>query len=84
MDSNFLAKIPLNQQTFKRIAWAVIVIGSSSSLWALWLGLHRKEDPANASYMQLWLVIGVGLYMIGRLILISIRMSEKKRNAATK
>jgi len=77
-------KHPLNLQIIKRVAWTLIALGSCSSLWALWLGLHRKEHPANLSGMQLWLVVGVGLYMIGRLILISIRMNEKKRTAAAK
>ena len=75
-----MAVSPLLAQRLKKVAWGVIVIGSGFSLWAVWLALHLKENPAARSVMMRDLFIGVLLYMIGRLALIALRWAAKKRD----
>lgn len=71
---------PLLAQRLKKVAWVVVAIGSAFSLWAVWLALHLKENPAGRSVMMRDLFIGVLLYMIGRLALVALRWAAKKRD----
>jgi len=75
-----MAVSPLLAQRLKKVAWGVIVIGSGFSLWAVWLALHLKGNPAARSVMMRDLFIGVLLYMIGRLALVALRWTAKKRD----
>jgi hypothetical protein len=74
-----MAVSPALAQRLKWCAWALIAVGSGFSLWAVWLALHLKENPAARSVMMRDLFIGVLLYMIGRLALVALRWSAKKR-----
>ena len=78
-----MAVSPLLAQRLKKVAWGVIVIGSGFSLWAVWLALHLKGNPAALSVMMRDLFIGVLLYMIGRLALVALRWTAKKRDPGT-
>lgn len=75
---NLIEKAPL----LRRIAWATIALGAIPMGWAVWLGLHIKEAPQNREPMMQWLVAGIGLYMVGRFLLIRLRWAEKKRKKA--
>jgi len=46
----------------------------------VWLALHLKGNPAARSVMMRDLFIGVLLYMIGRLALVALRWTAKKRD----
>jgi len=78
-----MAVSPLLARRLKKAAWVVIVIGTACSLWAVWLALHLKGNSAARPVMMRDLFIGVLLYMIGRLALVALRWTAKKRDPGT-
>jgi hypothetical protein len=67
-----------NGELLKRIAWGLLALSAAPMAWALWLGLHLKQAPQNRGPMMQWLLAGVGLYMVGRFLLIRRRWVEKR------